>query len=224
MNKLQNKLMELVYDGSIKAEDGIKVYKELSDVNDSYNNQQLMEIAVVGMSGIFPHADNVSKFWENVVGGKDCIDAIDKRWEDISEIYSSESDTNSKSYCKWGGLLDSIYNFDPSFFELSPRQAELMEPRQRLILMEIWKTFEDAGFSKEQLNNSNCGVFIGCEGSSDYFKDMKGELMNGHVVLGHSNAILSSRISYFLNLTGANVTIDTACSSSLVAVDRKSVV
>lgn len=218
MNKLQNKLMELVYDGSIKAEDGIKVYKELSDVNDSYNNQQLMEIAVVGMSGIFPHADNVSKFWENVVGGKDCIDAIDKRWEDISEIYSSESDTNSKSYCKWGGLLDSIYNFDPSFFELSPRQAELMEPRQRLILMEIWKTFEDAGFSKEQLNNSNCGVFIGCEGSSDYFKDMKGELMNGHVVLGHSNAILSSRISYFLNLTGANVTIDTACSSSLVAV------
>lgn len=218
MNELQKKIMQLVYSGNLESENGAKLYNELVDLCPTDAKQKLMEIAVVGISGIFPHAKNVKEFWENLVEGRDCIDEIDKRWDNLAYYYSPKDDDNLKSYSKWGGLLESIYNFDPAFFELSPRQAELMEPRQRLLLMEIWKTFEDAGFSKQDLDNSSCGVFIGCEGSTDYFKDMDRTAMNGYAVLGHSNAILSARASYFLNLKGPNLTIDTACSSSLVAV------
>lgn len=217
MKNIKESVMELVYHGDLTADEGMALYKKL--MNPGNDNAASMDIAIVGMSGRFPKADDVNEYWDNLIHGVDCIQEISSRWN-IEDIYESGQGTNNKSYSKWGGLLKNYEDFEPLFFELSPRQAELMEPRQRIFMLESYKALEDAGFTESEVNGTKCGIFIGCEGSTNYFKDMDCKRMNGHVVMGHSNSILSARLSYFLNLQGPSVTIDTACSSSLVAIHQ----
>lgn len=215
MNDAQKQIMQLVYSGALSAEKGAEIFKQISASEN--RTGRTMDIAIVGMSGRFPKADNVNEYWNNLLNGKDCVSDISERW-DISDIYSDKPNEPNKSYSRWGGLMNRIDDFDPLFFELSPRQAELMEPRQRIFLMEAWKALEDAGYVQKKLSGTQCGIFIGCEGSSTYFREMNADKMNGYSVLGHSNAILTARLAYYLNLQGPSVAVDTACSSSLVAV------
>jgi polyketide synthase PksN len=177
------------------------------------------DIAVIGMAGCFPGAGNIAEYWENLSGGKDCITEIPpNRWA-LEGFYDPNPNTAGKSYCKYGGFLADADKFEPLFFNLSPKQAELMDPRQRLFLQEAWRVFEDAGYSKRELEGKKCGVFVGCEGSTDYFAGQSGKTeLNAHYFLGNSNSILAARISYLLDLKGPSITIDTACSSSLVAL------
>lgn len=177
-------------------------------------NGKTQEIAVIGVSGRFPKAKNVEELWKILTTGGDCVTTVPKdRWtvkEDYFDLYN----------CKKACFLDNVGHFDPYFFYLSPKQAELMDPRQRLVLEESWNVFEDAGYSNKQLKGKNVGIYIGCEGESGYLKSNftdENEL-DSHWFLGRSNSILASRISYFMDLKGPSITIDTACSSSLVAI------
>ena len=217
----KDEILQLLYQNKISAQEALGRIKQLKNKAGNVKGQErtkdaVRDIAVIGMSGMFPDAKNVSEFWDNLLQGKNSVKEI-TRW-DLDSFYDSTGKDSKKSYSKWGGFLSDIDLFDPIFFELSPKQAELMEPRQRLFLMEAWKTFEDAGYSKDEVNGSKCGIFVGCEGSSEYFDKMKKDTMNAHVFLGHSNSILASRIAYIMNLKGPCVTVDTACSSSLVAI------
>ncbi|MDP4181232.1 MAG: beta-ketoacyl synthase N-terminal-like domain-containing protein, partial [Bacillota bacterium] len=186
--------------------------------NSSVSNEtKISEIAVIGMSGRFPDAENVEEFWCNLNEGRNSVREI-TRW-DLNEYYDPNRNLPNKSYSKWGGLLEDISQFDPYFFNISPREAEMMDPQQRLLLEEAWKALEDAGYSDKALENHKCGVFVGCMPS--YYDTM---LRDSNIspdafsFMGNSQSILSARIAYFLNLKGPSVTIDTACSSSLVAV------
>lgn len=215
MDNQSKKIMQLVYEGKISASDGYALYSALAESGASCSAGG--DIAVTGMSGVFPGAKNTDEFWKNLVSGTDSIQDIGQRW-DIGGIYDPDRSVKHRSYCRRGGLVDGVDRFDPLFFELSPKQAEKMEPRQRLFLMESYRALEDAGCSPESLRGNKCGVFAGCEGSSDYFKDVKAESLDAHTFLGHSNSVLAARISYLLDLKGPSVTVDTACSSSLVAL------
>src|SRR6185436_6819406 len=116
------------------------------------------------------------------------------------------------------GFLADIDCFDPLFFNISPQEAELMDPQQRLFLQEAWRALEDAGYAKQALDGKKCGVFVGC-GVSDYQKELdKANIAHAHSFTGNSAAILAARIAYHLNLKGPSLAIDTACSSSLVAI------
>ena len=217
----KDEILQMLYQNKISAREALGRIKQLSNKNGSTMGHEetkhaVRDIAVIGMSGMFPEAKNTGEFWENLQQGRDSVKEI-ARW-DLDSFYDGTGKDNKKSYSKWGGFLSDIDFFDPIFFELSPKQAELMEPRQRLFLLESWKTFEDAGYSKDEVNGSKCGIFVGCEGSTEYFDKMKKESMNAHVFLGHSNSVLASRIAYIMNLKGPCVTVDTACSSSLVAI------
>ncbi len=178
-----------------------------------------VSVAIVGFSGQFPGASNVAEFWANLRAGNDAVREVPTdRWS-LAEFYSEDAKSAVKSYCKWGGFLPDAASFDPLFFNLSPREAELMDPQQRLFLMESWRALEDAGYSDRGLDAVRCGVFVGC-GASDYEHRLRtaGDWAESHAFLGNASAILSARIAYHLNLKGPSMAIDTACSSSLVAI------
>ncbi|SFR08023.1 MULTISPECIES: SDR family NAD(P)-dependent oxidoreductase [unclassified Paenibacillus] len=174
-------------------------------------------IAIIGMAGQFPESRTLAEFWDNLAQGRDCISEIPStRWS-IDEYYDTDPKAQGKTYSKWMGVLEDVDKFDPLFFNISPAEAEMMDPQQRLFLESSWKCIEDAGLNPASLSESRCGVFVGCA-ASDYGRSMSGQGLNAQVLMGGSPSILSARISYLLNLKGPSLAIDTACSSSLVAI------
>ena len=165
------------------------------------------EIAVIGMSGMFPKAENVDQFWRNLVDGVDGVEELPAHYLDQSAAYSARKQPG-KTRCKWGGILRERDCFDPLFFNLSPKEAESMNPHQRLILQEGWKAIEDAGYNPKALSGSQTGIFIGAE-PTGYM---------GETFTGYSDAIVASRLSYVLNLSGPAFVVNTGCSSSAVAI------
>ncbi len=181
---------------------------------NSYNSNA---IAVIGMAGRFPQAKNLAEFWENIANGKNCVSEIaSDRWN-LADFYDPDRNAANKTYCKWMGALEDIDRFDPLFFHISPREAEFMDPQQRLFLQTSWHCIEDAGYNPTSFAGSKCGVFVGCE-TGDYGKIVQRYELNALGLLGSSAALLPARISYFLNLQGPCMAIDTACSASLVAI------
>lgn len=177
----------------------------------------IQSIAIIGMAGQFPKADNVTQFWRNLVQGRECISDIPPtRWS-IDEYYDPDRNAPGKTVCKRMGLLDDVDVFDPLFFNISPSEAEYMDPQQRLFLQTSWCCIEDAGYKPSDLSGSLCGVFVGCT-ASDYSQLMVGQAQCAQALMGESVSILPARIAYFLNLQGPCLSIDTACSSSLVAL------
>nr|ASA76643.1 polyketide synthase [Pyxidicoccus sp. MCy9557] len=177
------------------------------------------DIAIIGMSGQFPGAKDLSRFWENLVEGRDSVTLVPKERWDGEAFYDADPRRPGRSTCKWGGFLTDADVFDREFFGISPREALLMDPQQRLFLQEAWKALEDAGYSDTALSERACGVYVGY-GSSDYRLAMRERGMEpeGYAMGGTSSAILAARISYFLNLRGPSLSVDTACSASLVAI------
>ncbi|MCP5031595.1 MAG: hypothetical protein GY939_07295, partial [Actinomycetia bacterium] len=105
-----------------------------------------LDIAVIGMSGRYPKAANLNEFWENLKGGKDCITEIPKdRWD--IDRFSGLKSPSGKSMSKWGGFIENADCFDPQFFRISPREAESIDPQERLFLEICWETMEDAGYT-----------------------------------------------------------------------------
>ena len=180
---------------------------------------QIDDIAIIGMSGRLPDAKDVNEFWENLKAGKDSVKEVPERKWAISKHYGTDKDSPGKSYGKWMAILDDEDKFDALFFNTSPKEAERMDPQQRLFLEESWKALEDAGYSSTNLSKEKCGVFVGV-GQGDYMRHFNNEDIDSHVFTGGATSILASRISYYLNLHGPAVSIDTACSSSLVAIHQ----
>lgn len=162
------------------------------------------EIAIIGMSGRFPNAKNIMEFWDFIKNGK-CV---------IENISGKRNGWNGEKEEKRIGAMPSIDQFDPLFFEISPREAEEMDPRQRVLLEECWHALENACLGEEAINKSTIGVFVGAE-EGDY-----DSLVTEEMVTSNSNACLSARIAYLLDFHGPNLTINTACSSGLVALHQ----
>lgn len=178
------------------------------------------DIAIIGYSGRFAGARNTREFWSNLSRGVNSIGEIPAdRWS-IEKFYDPDPLRPGKSSSKWGGFLTDVDRFDPLFFNISPVEAELMDPQQRQFLMECWNTLEMAGYSEKMLNSRSCGVYVGVMNNDYQEMIMKSrhDLSPAHALVGNSNAILPARIAYLLNLKGPALAIDTACSSSLVAM------
>lgn len=181
-------------------------------------------IAVIGMSGRFPEADNVDEFWENLYKGKDSITAIPAdRWsmDGFYEEDKMKAVEQRKSYCKWGGFLENSTQFDAEFFHISPKDAFGMDPQERLFLEESWKAFEDAGYSKTRIHEKyagNVGVFAGITrtGYEWYGQELweKGQPIRPTTAFSS----VANRVSYYMDLHGPSMPVDTMCSSSLTAI------
>ncbi|MDD5271871.1 MAG: SDR family NAD(P)-dependent oxidoreductase, partial [Methylovulum sp.] len=180
-------------------------------------DQPTSAIAIIGMAGQFPKAKTLAEFWDNLVQGRDCIEEVPpERWR-IADYYQPAPAMPGKTDCKWMGALADIDQFDPFFFNISPREAELMDPQQRLFLQACWHCIEDAAYAPARLSGSKCGVFVGCA-NNNYENLSQDKTLGVQMLTGGATSFLAARISYVLNLQGPSMAIDTACSSSLVAI------
>lgn len=192
--------------------------KESQQRMDEVSNN---DIAIIGISGRFPGAENVQQFWENLKEGKSGITEVPKSRWDIDSYYSEEETDKNKTYCKYGGFLNDIEFFDAKFFNMSAKEAQVTDPQQRIFLEEAWNSLEDAGYSIKELDGKRCGVYVGV-GHTDYLTNsVESEATNEPQALwGNESSVLPARVSYFLNLKGGSIAINTACSSSLVAIHQ----
>ncbi len=187
----------------------------LSEEAPDVPNPLLEPIAIVGMSGRFPEAENTEALWELLSKGESAIKEISSERFDWKKYYGDPLKDPSKTNCKWMGAVPGVKEFDPAFFGISPREANDMDPRQRLLLQESWKALEDAGYGPDDLNAKTVGMFVGVE-QGDYLQVSGGA---GNVTSNH-DGILSSRLAYLLDFKGPVLAINTACSSGLVAAHQ----
>lgn len=177
------------------------------------------DIAIIGVALRFPGASTLQDFWRIVAHKVDCIGKIPaKRRRDPDDFLSFKQMAPAEYMEK--AYLGEIDRFDDNFFGLSPREASLIDPNQRIFLEVAWEAIEDAGYGGTSLRGSNTGVFLGFGGEMTYMRLVQEvEPESSSVALpGNLPAIISGRLSHILDLRGPNLILDTTCSSALVAV------
>jgi len=196
-----------------KAKSQIKKNENESVKTNSTGNCN--DIAIVGIACRFPGAENYQEFWKNLSQGVNSIREID-RWN-FDEHYSPTGD-NSKSVSKWCGLLDNIDKFDNNFFNISPREADNMDPQQRILLEETWRCIEDSGISLEKLQEKRTSVYVGAMALDSYLKSPSENDIDLYSGSGNYQFMLANRTSYYLGLSGESKVIEAACASATVAL------
>ena len=179
------------------------------------------QIAIIGMAGKFPQANNVKQLWQNLLNSHDSLEILTT--DELLKLGLSEESINKKGYVAAARVLADIEYFDYDFFGLSRREAELMDPQIRLLIQCAYNTFEDARIILQQ-QESITGVYVGVAANRyllDHILPNK-EIINSvgtqMVQIGNDKDFAATQLAYRLNLTGPAVSVGTACSTSLVAV------
>ncbi|HEX9918267.1 MAG TPA: SDR family NAD(P)-dependent oxidoreductase, partial [Pyrinomonadaceae bacterium] len=184
------------------------------------------DVAIIGMSGRFPGAENLDAFWQNLRLGVESISVFSEQ-----ELEQRDAALRSNpNYVKAGAVLSNIEGFDAAFFDISPKEAAIMDPQQRILLECAWEAFENAGYNPETYDGP-VGVYAGSSLSTyllnnvsphfGYSADrplIEADMLQFQVKLGNDRNYLPTRVSYKLNLSGPSVNVQTACSTGLVAV------
>jgi polyketide synthase PksJ len=191
--------------------------------NSMHHAPYAFPLAVVGISLHIPGAANIHEFWQNLINGIESISFFKEE-----ELEGSEVDNYVKGNCQLvpaGGIIGDIEEFDADFFGLNPREAEIIEPQQRLFLEHAWKALEDAGYgAMSESYPGKVGVYAGV-GLNTYLlnnvmanRQVVNALGEFQTMIGNDKDFLATRVAYKLNLKGPAITLQTACSTSLVAV------
>ncbi|MGC1879144.1 MAG: beta-ketoacyl synthase N-terminal-like domain-containing protein [Rhabdochlamydiaceae bacterium] len=178
-------------------------------------------IAIIGMSGRFPAAENIEAFWNNLCRNKESITAFSN--EELLAADISESQILSPHYVKARGVLDGIEFFDANFFEITPLEAELTDPQHRLFLECAYEALENAGYCPD-LYSGSIGIYGGTARSTYFLnhifpnRNLMETMGNYLVRIGNEQDFFTTKVSYKLNLKGPSLSIQTACSTSLVTI------
>ncbi|AFZ01576.1 type I polyketide synthase [Calothrix sp. PCC 6303] len=181
-------------------------------------NESIEGIAIIGMSGRFPGANNVESFWQNLCNGVESLSFFSHA--ELVEAGVPASLLDNPNYVKAGGILEDIDLFDAGFFDINPKEAEVTDPQQRLFLESAWQALENAGYDSTKCD-ARIGVYAGASLNNylsfDVHQDGLGSAESYQKLIGNDKDFLSTRVAYKLNLKGPSITVQTACSTSLVA-------
>src|SRR5690606_28957712 len=177
-------------------------------------------IAIIAMAGRFPGAASVEALRDNLCAGRDRVARLSAEQLDPG---IPESMRSNPGYVPARGVFDDVDRFDAAFFGISPKEAELMDPQQRVFLELCWECIERAGHVPDA-TTVPVGVFAGMYNASYYQRhvlsrpDLVEKLGAFQVMLGNEKDYIATRVAHKLNLTGPAVSVHTACSTSLVAI------
>ncbi|MDQ3289423.1 MAG: amino acid adenylation domain-containing protein [Pseudomonadota bacterium] len=177
-------------------------------------------IAIIAMAGRFPGANDVETFWRNLCEGRDSISRFAPGQLDPSIPASEREDPD---YVAARGVIDDVEMFDAAFFGISPHEAELMDPQQRIFLELCWECMERGGHVPDAARGP-VGVFAGMYNASYYrmhvavHPELIGRIGEFQVMLGNEKDYIATRVAHKLDMTGPAISINTACSTSLVAI------
>ena len=177
-------------------------------------------IAIIGMAGRFPGANNIDEFWQNLIHGKESIRFFSD--EELSSLVQ-EKEKKDPRYIPARGVLEAVDQFDADFFEIPPVEAQVMDPQQRIFLELCWEALENSGYTPENYSGA-IGVYGGMNNNTYYLNyvlarpDAVEKVGPFQVMLANEKDFLTTRVSYKLNLKGPSENIYTACSTGLVAV------
>ncbi|QGQ96120.1 SDR family oxidoreductase [Paenibacillus psychroresistens] len=192
---------------------------QIIEENAEISNEK--DIAIIGLALQFSSAETPEQYWNGICNKTDFVTKMSsERLKDTKKTlailnYSAEGIEDGEA-----AYLNEIDKFDYAFFRISPREAALMDPNQRLFLQNAWHAVENAGYGNKQLYGSRTGIFIGHGAESEY-KQLISALEPSalaQAVPGNVKPIIAGRLAYILDLHGPNMLVDTTCSSSLVAV------
>ena len=178
------------------------------------------KIAILGMSGRFPNADNLSEFWDVLAKGLDVHSiAPSSRWDTAThvDVSGKRKNTSATTYGCWLKRPDL---FDPKFFNISPREAPQIDPAQRLALLTAYEAIEQAGIVPDgspSTQKDRVGVFFGVT-SNDWMETNSAQDIDTYFIPGGNRAFIPGRINYCFKFSGPSYSVDTACSSSLAAI------
>jgi 3-oxoacyl-(acyl-carrier-protein) synthase/acyl carrier protein len=171
--------------------------------------EQSVDVAVIGLAGTFPGAATIAEFLQNLREGRDCTG-------DLSKTRRAHSNMNTERRYQPGGYLDRVDAFDHRFFGLSLREAELMDPQQRILLETICASIEHAGYALRDMAGARVAL-VTCARLPEYYFLLPNR-SDALAQSGNIAGMVAGRIAYHLDLRGPAMVIDTGCSSSLVAV------
>lgn len=181
--------------------------KTCSTKEDSETDMK--NIAVIGISGVYPGACDLNQLHENLITKADSICQVP---ESRRELLGLNKDITYQEI----GFLEEIEYFDNNFFNISNKEAANMSPEQRISLELAVKAILDAGYSLTQFKGKNCGIFVASQ-DNDYYSMLAEK--TGLAWIGSLKSMISGKIAYHLDLHGPNIVLDTGCSSVLVCVD-----
>jgi acyl transferase domain-containing protein/acyl carrier protein len=180
-------------------------------------------IAIIGLAGRFPQARNLDEFWKNISEGREVVTFFSD--EELLAAGLDPELIKNPNYVPARAALEDAEFFDASFFGYSPREAQIIDPQQRVFLECAWEALENAGYDPDRYRGS-IGVYAGLSMNlyllANVLANPDAIASSGayQVMLGNDKDFLTTRVSYKLNLKGPSVNVQTACSTSLVAVHQ----
>jgi acyl transferase domain-containing protein/acyl carrier protein len=180
-----------------------------------------LEIAIIGLSCRFPGANNPNEFWSNLRDGVESVSFFTD--EELKAEGFGAAVLGRPDFVRARAVLEDVDKFDASFFRYTPREAEIMDPQQRLFLECAWEALEDAGYDPDRFKES-IGVYAGAT-AEGYFltniisnKELFRTVGEFQLLVSNLKDHLPTTVSYKLNLKGPSVNVQASCSTSLVAV------
>jgi acyl transferase domain-containing protein/aryl carrier-like protein len=176
------------------------------------------DIAIIGLAGRYPGARDAQALWQHLAAGDDLVSDISHRWQ--------QADDQAPLYARWGGQLEDFDCFDPLFFGISPRDAERMDPQERLFLQTAWHAVEDAGYTPQTLSGPRLpgmprrrvAVIAGVMYGEYQFYGASAWPQKPATLANSSYASIANRVSFCLDLEGPSFAVDSMCSSSLTSL------
>lgn len=197
-----------------------KAPEQTTFVKESKHKDTSHDIAIIGMAGRFPGAETIDDLWDLLIEGKETTKFFSNEELDIS---IPDRLKNDKAYVKARGIIKDAEKFDPAFFGINPKLADLMDPQQRIFLEIAWEVLEKTGHLFP-VYSKKVAIYAG-SGSNTYYvnnllqyPDLIENVGSLQVLTVNEKDYIASRTAYHLNLKGQAVSVNSACSTSLLAV------